>query len=164
MHLHVPIRLRWSDLDAYGHVNNAEMLRLLEEARIQAFWVTDDGSDGASLDENAAGQSTAILDGRPGASTLTLIARQEIEYLQPVPYLRDPLDIELWIGRLGGASLELSYEIYSPIGVVPRALFTRAATTLVMVDAVTERPRRINDREREAWSPYVDEPVVFSRR
>lgn len=164
MHLHVPIRLRWSDLDAYGHVNNAEMLRLLEEARIQAFWVTDDGSDGASLDETAVGRTTAILDGRPGADTLTLIARQEIEYLQPVPYLRDPLDIELWIGRLGGASLEVSYEIYSPAGVTPRVLFTRASTTLVMVDAVTERPRRISDREREAWTPYLAVPVSFSRR
>lgn len=30
--LHVPIPLRWSDFDAYAHVNNAEMLRLLEEA------------------------------------------------------------------------------------------------------------------------------------
>jgi acyl-CoA thioester hydrolase len=162
VHLHVPIRLRWSDLDAYGHVNNAEMLRLLEEARIQAFWVTDDGSDGAALD--TAGLSTAILDGRPGASTLTLIARQEVEYLAPVPYLRDPLDIELWIGRLGGASLEISYEIYGPAAVVPRVLYTRASTTLVMVDAATERPRRISDREREAWTPYLDDPVVFARR
>jgi acyl-CoA thioester hydrolase len=138
------------------------MLRLLEEARIQAFWVTDDGSDGAALD--AAGLSTAILDGRPGASTLTLIARQEVEYLAPVPYLRDPLDIELWIGRLGGASLEISYEIYGPAAVVPRVLYTRASTTLVMVDAATERPRRISDREREAWTPYLDDPVVFARR
>jgi acyl-CoA thioester hydrolase len=162
VHLHVPIRLRWSDLDAYGHVNNAEMLRLLEEARIQAFWVTDDGSDGAAPD--TAGLSTAILDGRPGASTLTLIARQEVEYLAPVPYLRDPLDIELWIGRLGGASLEISYEIYGPAAVVPRVLYTRASTTLVMVDAATERPRRISDREREAWTPYLDDPVVFARR
>ena len=46
MRLHVPIRLRWSDLDAYGHVNNAEMLRLLEEARIQAFWVDRRRADG----------------------------------------------------------------------------------------------------------------------
>ncbi|MFZ2964516.1 MAG: thioesterase family protein, partial [Rhodoglobus sp.] len=38
MRLHLPVTLRWSDLDAYGHVNNAEMLRLLEEARMQAFW------------------------------------------------------------------------------------------------------------------------------
>jgi acyl-CoA thioester hydrolase len=164
MRLHVPIKLRWSDLDAYGHVNNAEMLRLLEEARIQAFWVADDGSDGDSLDTLAAGGSTAIIDGRPGAETLTLIARQEVEYLLPVPYLRDPLDIELWIGRLGGASLEVCYEIFTPVNVEPRKLFTRASTTLVMVDATTERPRRINDRERTAWSPYLDDPIVFSRR
>ena len=42
--LHVPIQLRWGDLDAYGHVNNAEMLHLLEEARIAAFWTEDDGT------------------------------------------------------------------------------------------------------------------------
>ena len=47
MRLTVPIGLRWSDFDAYAHVNNAEMFRLLEEARIQAFWINDDGSAGS---------------------------------------------------------------------------------------------------------------------
>jgi acyl-CoA thioester hydrolase len=164
MRLHVPIKLRWSDLDAYGHVNNAEMLRLLEEARIQAFWSTDEDTGPGSLGERAVGASTAVLDGRPGAATLSLIARQEIEYLLPVPYLRQPIDVELWIGRLGGASLEVCYEIYSPEGSAERKLFVRASTTLVMVDAATERPRRINARERAAWVPYVDVPVEFSRR
>ena len=36
--LDVPVPVRWTDLDAYGHVNNAAMVRLLEEARIAAFW------------------------------------------------------------------------------------------------------------------------------
>ncbi|MFF1573811.1 acyl-CoA thioesterase [Leifsonia sp. NPDC058292] len=157
MRLHVPTRLRWSDLDAYGHVNNAEMLRLLEEARIQAFWVTEDVAE-------AVGASTAVLDGRPGADTLTLIARQEIEYLAPIPYLRQPLDIQLWLGRLGGASLEVCYEVWSPQGAESRILYTRAATTIVLVDAASERPRRINDHEREAWTPYLDEPVQFTKR
>src|SRR5690606_37772479 len=71
--LHVAIPLRWSDFDAYAHVNNAEMFRLLEEARIQAFWPPDAGSDFGSADVPA----TAVLDGRPGAETMTLIARQE---------------------------------------------------------------------------------------
>ena len=31
------VPLRWSDMDAYGHVNNVQYLRLLEEARITAF-------------------------------------------------------------------------------------------------------------------------------
>ncbi|HEY9425082.1 MAG TPA: thioesterase family protein [Microterricola sp.] len=158
MRLHVPTRLRWSDLDAYGHVNNAEMLRLLEEARIEAFWSNDE------VHPSAVGASTAVLDGRPGASTLTLIARQEVEYLAPIPYLRQPLDVQLWIGHIGGASLEVCYEVWSPAGAREATLFTRAATTIVLVDAVTERPRRINTEERAAWTPYLDAPVMFSKR
>ncbi len=159
MRLHVPTPLRWSDLDAYGHVNNARMLSLLEEARIQAFWVNDDGTA-----EHAVGASTAVLDATPGAATLTLIARQEVEYLAPIPYQRLPLDIELWIGHMGGASLEVCYEVFSPEGTVPRALYTRASTTIVLVDAASERPRRITDGERAAWEPYLEDPIAFRRR
>jgi acyl-CoA thioester hydrolase len=154
--LHVAIPLRWSDFDAYAHVNNAEMLRLLEEARIQAFWRPDEGS--------APGADTAILDARPGAEMIGLIARQEIEYLAPIPYMRAPIDIEMWIGRMGGASLEICYELYSPAGVSPRILYTKAATTLVMVTAATGRPQRITDDLRDAWGPYVEEPVTFTKR
>ena len=154
--LHVPIPLRWSDFDAYAHVNNAEMLRLLEEARIQAFWRPDAGAE--------PGAATAVLDARPGAETISLIARQEVEYLAPIPYMRAPIDIEMWIGRIGGASLEICYEIFSPIGVTPRVLFTKAATTLVMVTAATGRPQRITDELREIWAPYVEEPVSFTKR
>ncbi|MFF2369536.1 acyl-CoA thioesterase [Agromyces sp. NPDC058110] len=158
MRLHVPTPLRWGDLDAYGHVNNARMLSLLEEARIQAFWVSD------STAEHAVGASTAVIDATPGSSTLSLIARQEVEYLAPIPYHRLPLDIELWLGTLGGASLEVCYEVYSPVGIDPRVLHTRAATTIVLVDAASERPRRISELERAAWTPYVEAPVVFRRR
>ncbi|MET1043792.1 MAG: thioesterase family protein [Microbacteriaceae bacterium] len=158
--LHVPIRLRWADLDAYGHVNNATMLRLLEEVRVQAFWL-DDSLVGQ---EHAAGASTAVIDARPGSDTITLVARQEIEYLAPVPYLRQPLDVQLWLGRIGGASIEVCYEVCSPIGANPFVLYARAATTVVLVDSESGRPRRIRDSEREAWQPYVDTPVKFAKR
>ncbi|BDZ49966.1 thioesterase [Frondihabitans sucicola] len=154
--LHVPTVLRWGDLDAYGHVNNAEMLHLLEEARIQAFWSAGEESGDAS--------TTAILDSRPDTQTWSLIARQEVEYLAPIAYTRQPLDIQLWIGQMGGASLEIFYEVFSPVGVEPRVLHTRAASTLVLVDATTQRPRRISEAERAAWTPYVDEPLAFRRR
>jgi acyl-CoA thioester hydrolase len=156
--LHVPTPLRWSDLDAYGHVNNARMLSLLEEARIVAFWMSDDTA------EHAVGASTAVLDATPGAETITLIARQEVEYLAPIPYQRQPLDIELWIGHMGGASLDVCYEVHSPAGVEPRTLYTRATTTIVLVDAATERPRRMTEAERAAWEPYLEEPIAFRRR
>lgn len=154
--LHVPIPLRWSDFDAYAHVNNAELLRLLEEARIQAFWRPDEGS----LQTTA----TAVLDARPGAETITLIARQEIEYVAPIPYMRDPIDIELWIGRIGGASFEVCYELYSPVGVTPRLLYSRAVSTLVMVDSASGAPQRISKELRDIWTPYVEESVQFTKR
>jgi acyl-CoA thioester hydrolase len=153
--LNIQIPLRWSDFDAYAHVNNAEMLRLLEEARIQAFWRPDEGGTASA---------TAVLDARPGAETIALIARQEVEYLLPIPYMRAPINIEMWIGRVGGASLEICYELYSPVGVEPRLLFTKAATTLVMVTAATGRPTRMSDELRQVWAPYVEEPVQFAKR
>jgi acyl-CoA thioester hydrolase len=156
MRIHIAIPLRWSDFDAYAHVNNAEMLHLLEEARIQAFWEPDHASTPRA--------ASAVIDARPGAETIGLIARQEVEYLAPIPYMRSPVDIELWIGRLGGASIEICYEVYSPAEVTPRVLYTRAATTLVMVTAATGKPQRIGDELRAAWGPYVEPAVVFSKR
>ena len=154
--IHVPVALRWSDLDAYGHVNNAEMLRLLEEARIRVFWAD------AAAGEDAA--PTAVIHGGPGADTVTLIASQQIEYLLPVPFVRQPLDVQLWIGRMGGASLEICYEVCSPLDASERAVYAKAATSLVLVDAATQRPRRLTDAEREAWSPHVEAPVTFRAR
>jgi len=162
MRLHIPTSLRWSDLDAYGHVNNAQMFGLFEEARIHAFWA---GGDGSANDHFP----TRILEGGPDAKTFTLIAHQEIDYLAPIPYIRDPLDIQLWIGHLGGASLDISYEVYSPLvragHVQPeQTLFCRASTTIVLVDSKSMAPRRLTDAEREAVAPYVEAPVVFKKR
>lgn len=78
--LHVPVPVRWADLDAYGHVNNVAVLRLLEEARIAAFWRHPEGSE--------ASWPTAVLDAAPGAATTTVVARQEIEYLLAIPHRR----------------------------------------------------------------------------
>ena len=157
--LYVPIALRWADLDAYGHVNNAVMLRLLEEARIQVFW-----ADSAAGHEAGDAPATALIDNGDGAQTLSLIARQEIEYLAPVPYLRKPIDVQLWIGRLGGSSLEVCYEVCSPVGAEPQIVFARASTTIVLVDATTMRPRRLTEAERETWSAHAEDPIEFVNR
>jgi acyl-CoA thioester hydrolase len=155
--VHVPVHLRWADLDAYDHVNNVEVLRLLEEARVRAFWRGDDEGDGVD-------PGMALIDASAGASTMTMIARQEVEYLLPISYGRRPLDVQVWLGRLGGSSLEACYELRSPAGAEPSTLYARASTTIVLVDAATGRPRRITDDERAAWTAYLEEPVAFSRR
>ena len=180
--LRVPVQLRWADMDAYGHVNNVQMLQLLEEARIEAFWSHPDPGEGA--------RATAVLDAGPGAGTVTLVARQEIEYLRPLAYRRTPVDVELWIGHLGGASIDVCYEVLdaapgggapggpapdgaAPDGAAPdRAAphgaasmpYARACTTLVLVDTATGSPRRITPAERAVWSPYLGEMIALRRR
>ena len=154
--LNVPVAVRWADLDAYGHVNNVAVLRLLEEARIAAFWRHPEARD-------AGLWPTAVLDAGPGATTHTLVARSEIEYLLPLGYRRDPVTVEMWIGHLGGASLEVCYQVTTAIG-GETTVYVRASTTMVLIDATTERPRRSGATERAAWAPYLEEPVAMRRR
>lgn len=153
--LHIPIHLRWGDLDAFNHVNNASMLKLLEEVRVRAFWRP-------GVDEEAP--PTAVLDSGIDAGTLTLIARQEIEYLRPVPYQRNPLDVQLWFGKIGGSSIEVCYEVFSPASAAGQELYARASAVVVMVDAAIGRPVRLTDEQRAAWAPYLGEPVVYAHR
>lgn len=150
--LAVPVQLRWGDLDAYQHVNNAAMLQILEEARIEAFW--------RHPDDSRPRWPTAVLDAGPGAEVSTLVARQEIEYLKPLGYRRMPVIVETWLGHLGGASIEVCYEIRDQAGDV----YARATTTIVLVDSATGEPRRMGQTERDAWSPYLEAPITFRRR
>ena len=160
--LEVPVQLRWSDMDAYQHVNNVEMLRLLEEARIEAFWSHPIAADGSRA---ASEWPTAVIDAGPGAELSTLVAHQEIEYLRPLGYRRTPVVVEIWLGYLGGASLDVCYEVRDAGPAGPeRVTYARAVTTLVLVDAATGSPRRIDAEQRAAWEPYVGEPVTIRRR
>ncbi len=153
--LHIPVALRWADLDAYGHVNNGAVLTLLEEARIAAFWRHPAAAEQA--------HPTAVLDATPGSDTVTVVARQELEYLAPMPHLREPAVVEMWLGRLGGASIEVCYEVTATVG-GRRTVFVQAMTTIVMLDAGSGRPRRLTPAERAAWEPYCGPPVTWRRR
>jgi hypothetical protein len=57
-----------------------------------------------------------------------------------------------------GASADISYEVFSR-----ETLVVRAESTMVFIDAATQRPRRISDEERAAWEPYFGEPIAFKR-
>ena len=155
--LNIPIPLRWGDLDAYGHINNVETLRLVEEARVRAFWHATGERIGDEL-------PTAVLELNAESDVWSLVARTEIEYLLPMPYSSAPIDVEVWLGRMGGASIEVCFELYSPVGVTPRLRYARAATTIVTVDAASSRPVRFPKHLTEAWAPYREDPIHFTRR
>lgn len=153
--VHIPLPLRWGDLDAFNHVNNTSMLKLLEEARVRAFWLPKEGEDAPD---------TAVMEPSLDSGLLSLIARQEIEYLAPVPYGRNPLDVQMWFGRMGGSSLEIFFEVFSPAGDGTQTLYARATVVLVMVSAETGRPTRLSEEMRAAWGPYVGAPPAYGHR
>jgi acyl-CoA thioester hydrolase len=157
--------LRWSDMDAYGHVNNVQYLRLLEDARVLAFG--EQGSHG----------------GGSLVSTGLIVARSEIEYLEPLVFRALPVAIDLWVTAVGGADFDLGYEVRDPdadevsanggvasqvVGVTGEVtepkVYARAETTQVVYDLATARPRRMTPEERQRLAALRDEPVAWRLR
>lgn len=141
------VPLRWSDMDAYGHVNNVQMLRLLEDARVIGFadWF---GQDRSLLAEGV------------------LVARHEIEYLYPMEFRYRPASVRMWCGEVAGASFQLAYEVTD--GEVDDAgrprVYARAESTMVAYDFASGAPRRLREDERDVLGAYLGERPVLRRR
>ena len=125
-----PVHMRWSDMDSYQHVNNGAYLAYLEQARIAMFFDRYDVT----------------------FSKGTIVARHEIDYLRPIVYHPEPLRVEMWVDDVRGASFLVRYEVFDG-----RRLCARASTRLVPFDFQTDRPRRLNDVERDILGQFADD-------
>ena len=130
------VRVRWSDLDAFRHVNNAKTVTLLEEARVD--WLFSEAA-------------------KHGIDRLTegiVVARLEIDYKRPIG-MEVPVTVSMGLTKLGQASMTVDY-VLSVAGVTAAT----ASSVLVPVDPVTFRPRRIDDRERAYLLPFLHDADV----
>ncbi len=125
--------IRWSDMDAYGHVNNARFLTLLEEARIDLLF----GEAGRG--------AIGSLDGG------LLVRSQTITYERPVRH-GDPFRVEMWISDIRGASFTVGYETF-----VEDVRVARASSELVRYDLDEDLVRRLSTAECDFLGAYVDE-------
>jgi len=116
-------------MDAFRHINNSAYLQYLEQARVAMFFHRHEGF-----------------------STGTVIARHEIDYLRPVVYHPEPLRIEMWIEKIGGARFTVRYEVFDS-----DRLVARAATLCVTFDFEIDRPRRLTDEERTILAGFADD-------
>ncbi|WP_405872649.1 MULTISPECIES: acyl-CoA thioesterase [unclassified Streptomyces] len=121
--------LRWSDMDAYGHVNNVVFMRYLEEARIDFLFRPE-------------------KDFKQGS----VVARHEIDYKRQLVHRHHPVDIELWVTEIRAASFTITYEVKDGDQV-----YVRASTVIVPFDFESQRPRRITSEEREFLEGYRDD-------
>jgi acyl-CoA thioester hydrolase len=125
------VAVRWSDMDAYGHVNNAVFLTLYEEARVAMFFVGARAHGLGSFEEGI------------------VIARHEIDYVRPVDY-GHPVRVEMWISKLRAASFTVAYELYDG-----EVLASRAQSVCVPYNLAEARPRRLSEAERDFLEPYL---------
>lgn len=136
----VPVAMRWSDMDAYGHVNNTEFFRYTEQARIEAL---------------------ALVKARP--DTGTLVVRHEVEYLVPLMYTSSGVLVDVWTTRIGGAGFDLGYEVATADDAGARTVHARSASTMVMYSFSAAAPRRITPEERAFLDGLSGPPVQFRR-
>lgn len=122
------VHMRWSDMDAYRHINNSAYLAYLEQARVAMFFHRNEGFNAG-----------------------TVISRHEIDYVRPIVYHPQPLRVEVWIEKVGGARFTVRYEIYDG-----DVLTARASTVCVTFDFTTDRPRRLTEEERGILLAFAD--------
>lgn len=128
--------MRWSDMDAYGHVNNVPYLTYLEEARIDML---------QDLIARAKAEDGALAAG-------ILVASTSIDYKTPLVHRNTPVPIAVWVTKIGGAFFDLAYEVYDADGLV----YARATSRMVAFDFTTERPRRLRPHEKEFLQSYLE--------
>ncbi len=115
--------VRFDDLDAFGHVNNVTFAEYLQEARI-----------------DFAHQYLNYTDGPDESS---VVVHQLIDYVAPVPFRSEPLQVHVWVSHVGTSSFHLAYEVKDATTV-----FARATGVLVAYDTDGDGPRPLSDAER----------------
>jgi len=126
-----PIEVRFRDLDAMGHVNNAVVVSYMEQARV--YWWH------------------RLLGERPFLEEGFLIARVEVDYRLPI-LLTDKVWVELACTKIGTSSFELHYLLTKGKG---GDVFAEGKTVQVMLDFTSQRPKPISPAIR-AWMEAED--------
>ncbi|MEU6646953.1 thioesterase family protein [Saccharomonospora sp. NPDC046836] len=123
------VRPRWSDMDAFGHVNHANLVTLLEEARVPLLF---DDASAEGLGDFAKG---------------IVVVRLAVEYRSPIIVNGTDVRVEITLNELKSASFTLGYHVYNGPSEVDTLAVT-ARTTLAPYDLGAARPRRLTDAER----------------
>ena len=127
------LQIRWADLDAFKHINNAAYLVYMQEARADFTWFS------------------RIANGKEPMLADMVVARAEVDYLSPIHETGTTLDVEIYIEKISNSSFVMVYEMSQ--GGTLRA---RGKTVQVGVDMETEKARRLRDKEREFLSQYLE--------
>ena len=116
---HYPVKVRFSDVDVYGHVNNVKYFEYFQEGRIA---VRTKVADAFGIEQ------------RPSLA----VAQADIAYRAPMPMRPEPYDLYIWVARVGSRSMVFDGEIVDRAGESPVVL-ARSRVVVVFFDPGTGR-------------------------
>jgi acyl-CoA thioester hydrolase len=127
------LQIRWADLDAFKHINNAAYLVYMQEARADFTWFS----------RIARGEEPLLAD--------MVVARAEVDFISPIHQTGTTLDVEIYVEKVSNSSFVMVYEM-SQGG----KLRAKGKTVQVGVDMETEKARRLRETEREFLNQYLE--------
>ena len=117
-------QVRFSDVDAYRHVNNVKYFEYYQEARIALVMAL--GGIGAG-DEHLG----------------VVVAQVDVDYRAPMFFREKPYAVDCWVSRVGSSSFVVSSEIRDGDEVL-----SQADVVMVAFDSRTQRPVKLTDDHR----------------
>ncbi len=120
----LPMRVRWSDVDAYGHVNNVTYFEYFQEARIQYLLTLRREDD--------------------GPWSPWVVAHTDVDYRRPMLFRLEPYTVTQWVAEVGRRSAVLVGEIRDG-----EEVLSRSRVVMVAFDKETQRSTELNPRQRE---------------
>ncbi len=129
------LAVRWGDMDAYGHVNNALYMRYLEEARVQFL-----ADIGAAMDGNGVDP---------------VVINVGCTFLRPITYPATVI-IHSYIGEIGRSSFMVHYRLTTSSD--PDTLYSEGYSKVVWMDHRSGRSVPLPALIRNRISPAQPEP------
>ena len=124
--------VRWDDIDALGHVNNAKYLTFAQEARFHwSFYQFYERNE-----------TPYLID--------MVVARAEVDFVLPIYEGGIFVDVYIWVESAGNSSFVLNYEISSN-----GTLHARIKSVQVAISMETKKSRPLTDTEREFLKEYM---------
>lgn len=137
--VHADVDVRFNDLDAMGHVNNAIYLSYIEQGRV-AYWRQLTGSDDLS-------------------GFNYILARVEIDYRRPIELCQRVL-VHLRVSEVGSKSFTFDYAITSVDGAV---LHASARSVQVMFDYRARQTIAVDQALRDKIAAFELQVDAFRR-
>ena len=118
------IPIRWSDMDAMGHVNNVTYFRYMEQARISWF-------EQLLPRRDAAWKTTGIV-----------IASASCNFRRAMTY-PGTVEVKVYTAQPGGSSIGTYYEL-----LLENEIYADGAAAVVFIDMKTQKAKRIPEEIR----------------